>query len=375
MKTKTILMACAIGGALALAATSTAAFAQPAKPTTYKAPRILDGKPNLGGTWTNVSITPLERRANYGDRLVHTPEEVAQLEGRAMENVIYENQATDPNAPVEDKTRKNCNGAGGRDCGYNAGWKDETTKVMRVGGEPRTSFLTTKDGRIPPRIQLSGAALQAQRAADARSRDQASDEGSTSRRGQSDNPETRGLGERCLAFGNVIGPMMPNGYYNNNIRITQSKDAVAIELEMVHDVRIVRLGGKLRTDGYRAYFGESVGHYEGDTLVVETGNYHPSTSYRGSSPDMRMIEKFTRVANDRLLYQFTIIDPKTWAQPWGGEYEFYTPVGDLYEYACHEGNYGLEGILAGARNEENLAAEAAGRRSAAPPAGAVASSR
>jgi hypothetical protein len=364
---KTLLMACAIGGALALGTASTAALAQPAKPTSYKAPRILGNVPDLGGVWSNVSITPLERRATYGDRLVHTPEEVAQLEGRAIENVHYENQPTDPNVGAEDHTRKNCSGPGGRDCGYNAGWKDETTRVMRVGGEPRTSFITTtKDGRIPPRVQLSGAAADAQRVRDARLADQSSDEVSTSRRGQSDNPETRGLGERCLAFGNVIGPMMPNGYYNNNIRIQQSKDAVAIWLEMVHDVRVIRLGDKLRTDGYKAYFGESVGRYEGDTLVVETGNYHPSTSYRGSSPNMRLIEKFTRVAPDRLLYQFTVIDPETWAQPWGGEYEFYTPVGDVYEYACHEGNYGLEGILAGARNEDRLAAEAAGRRSEAP---------
>jgi hypothetical protein len=377
MKFKTILMACAIGGALALAATSTAAYAQPSRPTSYKAPRILDGRPDLGGVWTNVTVTPFERPASFGARLNMTEEEVKAREARAVENVLYENQPTDPNAPPEDTTRKNCNGAGGRDCGYNAGWKDETTKVMRVGGEPRTSFLTTPDGRVPPRIQLTGAAAEAQRVRDARSAEQNTSENSanTNRR-QNDNPETRGLGERCLAFGNVIGPMMPNGYYNNNIRISQSKDAVAIWLEMVHDVRIVRLGGKLRDDGYRAYFGESVGHYEGDTLVVETGNYHPSTSYRGSSPDMRMIEKFTRVAPNRLLYQFQIIDPKTWAQPWGGEYEFYTPVGDLYEYACHEGNYGLEGILAGARNEDKMAAEAAARqRSEGPPPGVVATSR
>jgi len=353
MKLKTLLFACAFAAATATAAHSAepakASAPAAAKKAPYKAPRTAWGAPDLQNTWTNVTLTPLERPASFGARKAMTEQEVAEREGRAKENVIYENQPTDPNQGSEDKTRKNCQGAGGRDCGYNAGWKDETTLVMRVGGEPRTSFLTTPDGRIPPRIGRTDSAQAA------RERLAAEGEGAVQRAGMSDNPETRGLGERCIAFGNTAGPILPNGYYNNNIQIFQSKDGVAIELEMVHEVRNVRIGGKLSTNGVRPWFGESVGHYEGDTLVVETANYHPETSFRGSSANMKLTERFTRVAKDRLLYQFTIEDPSVWAKPWGGEYEFYPTSGAMYEYACHEGNYGLEGILAGARHEEEEA--------------------
>jgi hypothetical protein len=346
MKFKTALLACALTFGAATAAT-TAYAADAAKPAPYKPPHTAWGAPDLQNTWTNVTLTPLERPAAMASRKALTEKEVAEREGRAMENVHYENKPTDPNVGSEDTSRKNCQGAGGRDCGYNAGWKDETTKVMRVRGEPRTSFITsTPDGRIPKRIGVQDAT------AAARERQAAEGEGAASRPGQSDNPETRGLGERCIAFGNAAGPILPNGYYNNNIQIFQSRDGVAIELEMVHEVRNVRIGGKMSTNGVRPWFGESVGHYEGDTLVVETANYHPQTSFRGSSANMTLTERFTRVAKDRLLYQFTVSDPSVWAQAWSGEYEFYPTNGSMYEYACHEGNYGLEGILAGARAEE-----------------------
>ena len=356
MGTTGLIKALLLAGAMTLAAGPMTAQAQQ-RPGAYKAPRTAFGTPDLQGTWTNVTVTPLERPAAYGARQVLTPEEVARLEGAAIAKVDYENLPTDPKLGPEDHTNKNCGGAGGRDCGYNAGWKDSTIRVMRVGGEPRTSFITTTpNGRIPPRIQA--AATGAQRTLDARERQQAAGEGGSA--GRNDNPEGRGLAERCLAFGNTAGPLLQNGYYNNNIRITQAKDAVAIELEMVHDVRVVRLNEKHRTDGVRPYFGDSIGWWAGDTLVVETTNYHPSTSFRGSSANLKMTEKFTRVGRDRLLYQFTVEDPTVWATPWGGEYEFYPTEGGMYEYACHEGNYGLEGILAGARNEEQQAAAATG---------------
>ena len=356
MKTNIKLAACLLASAMAVTAAGPA-FAQAdkasaAKPA-YKAPRNALGQPDLEGVWTNVTLTPLERPASYGDRKVLTEKEVAELEGRAIAKVEYENLPTDPNQGAEDHTNKNCKGAGGRDCGYNAGWKDSTVMVMRVGGEPRTSFITSPaNGRIPPRISSDNAA---RRAADQREAIQAEGEGGLGRPGQSDNPETRSLAERCLAFGNTAGPMMPNGYYNNNMRLIQGSDHVAIVLEMVHDVRMIPIGGKLRTDGVKSWFGESVGRWEGDTLVVETANYHPQTSFRGSSSNLKLTERFTRVAKDRLRYEFKVEDPTVWAQPWGGEYEFYPTQGDMYEYACHEGNYGLEGILAGARAEEAAA--------------------
>jgi hypothetical protein len=352
MKTRLFLTVCTAAG---LALSAGPAMTQSA----YEAPRTAFGTPDLQGVWTNVTVTPLERRATYGDRLVHTPQEVAELEGRAIENVNYENLPTDPSVGAEDHTRKNCDGPGGRDCGYNAGWKDSTVSVMRVGGEPRTSFIySTPDGRIPPQVERQISAAEAAR--DQAERDNlAGETGTRNTAGRNDNPETRSLAERCIAFGNSAGPLLPNGYYNNNIKIVQGEDNVAIWLEMVHEVRNVRIGGEHRTDGVRPWFGDSIGWWEGDTLVVETINYHPDTSFRGSSENLKLTERFTRVGPNSLHYNFTVEDPTIWAEPWSGEYEFYPSAG-IYEYACHEGNYGLESILAGARYEEQEAAAAAG---------------
>jgi hypothetical protein len=143
--------------------------------------------------------------------------------------------------------------------------------------------------------------------------------------------------------------------YNNNYRFVQGRDHVAIQVEMSHDTKIVRIGGKHRNDGVRPWMGDSIGWYEGDTLVVETINFHPQQEFYGASDDVKVTERFTRVADNRLLYQFTIEDPKVWEKPWGGEYEFWASEG-IYEYACHEGNYGMHGILAGGREEDRRAA-------------------
>jgi len=374
MKHKSLLTAALFASAMSLAATPLLAADQKAAPAktavakaaakapAYKPVRMSWGAPDLEGTWTNVTITPLERPTSFGNRRALTPEEVKRMEDKAIENVNYENLPTDPNAPATDTTRKNCKSADGRDCGYNAGWKDSTISVMRVGGEPRTSFITfPENGRIPPRIASTAGNARTRAAADQRERDQAAGEGGgAGRPGQNDNPEGRSLSERCIAFGNAAGPMLPNGYYNNNIKITQSRDSVAIEIEMVHDVRIVKIGGTHDPASVRKYFGDSIGHWDGDTLVVETTNYHPNATFRGGSADMKLTERFTRVGKDHLLYQFEVEDPSVWATAWKGEYEFYPTAGDLYEYACHEGNYGLEGILAGARAEDKLAATKTG---------------
>ena len=169
-----------------------------------------------------------------------------------------------------------------------------------------------------------------------------------------------------MSFGSSSGPIMQPQLYNNTYQFVQSKDHVAIWVEMVHDVRIVRLNSKHRTDGVRPWMGDSIGWYDGDTLVVETVGFHPFQNLRGSSANLKMTERFTRVGPNRLLYQFKAEDPTVFAEPWGGEYEFNKATGSVYEYACHEGNYGLENILAGARAEE---AEAATRTASAGRAG------
>ncbi len=153
--------------------------------------------------------------------------------------------------------------------------------------------------------------------------------------------------------------------YNNTYKIVQGKDTVAIEVEMVHDVRIIRLNAVHRSDGLRPWFGDSIGHYEGGTLVVETTNFPPSQPFLGSWKNLKVTERFSRAGADRVLYQFKVEDPSVWTEVWGGEYEFSKAAGMLYEYACHEGNYGLPDILAGARAEEAAAAEKAGVKAVA----------
>jgi hypothetical protein len=152
--------------------------------------------------------------------------------------------------------------------------------------------------------------------------------------------------------------MFPNGWYNNNYLIVQGAHEVAIEVEMVHDVRHVRLNAKHRIDDVRPWFGDSIGWYDKDTLVVETNHFPQAQAYNGAWRDLTVTERFTRVAGDRLRYSFTVADPTVWERPWGGEYEFHPLKGQLFEYACHEGNYALPGILAGARAEEHRAAAA-----------------
>jgi hypothetical protein len=178
-----------------------------------------------------------------------------------------------------------------------------------------------------------------------------------------ENPENQTLAERCItSFANHAGPVMLPSFYNSNYQIVQGRDAVAILVEMIHDVRIVRLNGA--HNPMQAWYGDSIGHFEGDTLVIETTNYNPNGNIFGGSANMVVSERFTRVGPTRLRYEFKVVDPSVWATPWGGEYEFSPSKGPVYEYACHEGNYALPDILAGARHAE---AEAATTTAAGAP--------
>jgi hypothetical protein len=164
--------------------------------------------------------------------------------------------------------------------------------------------------------------------------------------------------------------MLANGYYNNDYYIIQSPDSVVIQVELVHDARIIRLNSKHRTDGIRPWMGDSIGHWEGDTLVVETTNIPEGQNFFGSWKNLKVTEWFTRVSPTRVNYRFQVEDPDTWDKPWGGEYNFAPMQGIIYEYACHEGNYALPAILAGARQQEKEAVHAA--NAAAPAAAAPA---
>ena len=343
------------GGLTAYAQTPAAAPAAADAP--YKAPRLAIGQPDLQGVWSNASLTTLTRPAGLGDRLVYSDEEVAKLEGNVQIEIEEGNQPTDPNASAtyvapSSVQRPEFAAAGGAVGGYNRGWLDPGNHVMRVNGEPRTSILTTANGMPPQRKATASTGASPAMPA-----------GSNS----FDSYERRSAGERCIvSFGRNGGPpMLANGFYNNNYQFVQSPDHVVITVEMNHDARIVRLNSKHRTDGIRPYFGDAIGWWDGDTLVVETTNIPRSQQFMGSWENLKVTERFTRVGEDRLHYSFKIEDPTFWDAPWGGEYEF-APLGQpIYEYACHEGNHALPGILMGERVKD-WEAEAAAAKPAKP---------
>jgi hypothetical protein len=304
----------------------------------YNAPRNGLGQPDFSGAWTNESMTPFERSPQHGERLVMTEEEVARLEKGADSRWAASNAPTDPKegAPTF-----------GRVGGYNAYWVGNVNKVMRVGGEPRTSLVTTtKNGRVPPR----------KKDAPPKQTSNLQTIFFTPDVGDLDSYETRSGAERCIFWPSHAGAVMRAAAYNANYQITQGRDAVAIMVETIHDTRIVRLNAKHHPASAitRPWMGDSIGWYEGDTLVVETINFHPEQYFYYASEQLKVTERFTRVAEDRLLYQFKVEDPKVWDEPWGGEYEFSRSAG-VYEYACHEGNYAMvNGLTIGRMQDAGL---------------------
>jgi hypothetical protein len=303
----------------------------------WQLPRTESGVPDLQGTWTSATISTLERDPAFGDRLIISSEEARQIELSAVFNVLSEadNAPSDPNrAPPTD---------GDTEAGYNAFWIDPGTRVAQIGDEYRTSFIVDPaNGRIP---YGAGAA-----AAFAGYRQNSGFDG----------PEQRPLGERCMVgFGSSGGPPMLPVLYNNNYQIVQTDDYVMILVEMNHDARIIRLNQEHRGDSHSPWLGDSVGHWEGDTLVVETTNFHPQQSFRFSiqhvlymPPKAKVTERFSLDSENTMLYEFTVEDSEAYTQPWTAQIPFRATDESLYEYACHEGNYALPGILAGARQQE-----------------------
>lgn len=319
----------------------------------WKAPRTSWGAPSLEGYWSNATLTPLTRNPRLTPKATLSAEEARQIEKVWAKALADSDAQTDPDKSTEQlqaefgqselvKIRPDFAAAGGDVGGYNTFWIDPGNHIMEVNGEFRTSILTTPNGQFPPRKPSAPSAGGGFRDA-------------------YDSYEYRGLGDRCImGFGRNAGPpMLSNGYYNNSYRILQTPDAVVINVELIHDNRIVRLNSKHRTDGVRPWMGDSIGWYEGDTLVVETTNIPQGQALAGSWRNLKVTERFTRVSPTRLNYQFTVEDPDVWEAPWGGEYNFHPLNGVIYEYACHEGNYALPAILAGAREAEKQAAAAA----------------
>jgi hypothetical protein len=344
------------------AAKPQAAAAKGAKP--WVVPRTPDGKPDLQGNWTNETQTPLERMGGGGTTL--TDEQAAKIEKRALDVEEFRDRPSDPNRGVPPKGGESgrlappgdrsfieviAEAAGGGVGGYNGFWLDPGLNVIRIDGVPRSSIIIDPpNGRVPA---LTDAGKKRVAEINARAK----------RFGEFDHPEMRPLADRCLiSFGSNAGPpMLPNYFYNNNYTIVQTKDHVMILTEMNHDARIIRLGTTSHTPaGISPWFGDSIGRWEGDTLVVETTNINQMQldqtsilwAYRGASQNIKVTERFTRTGPDTILYRFTVEDPVTFTAPFTGELPFTKMDEMIYEYACHEGNYAMANILGGERAKE-----------------------
>ena len=291
-------------------------------------PRTPDGQPDLQGFWTNTTYTPLERPKNVTAEF-YTKEEAVEIAKRA--GAIEAEQTTPGTIP---------------DVHYDFTQFGLDRSQSPLPFNLRTSLIVDPpDGRIPP-MTTEGQARAAERA-EARKR----------MGGATDKAQNQPLSARCITTDRA-GPPMLAGAYNNNYQIVQAPGYVMILVEMIHDARIIPLDGRPHLPGNaRQWMGSYRGRWEGDTLVVETTNFNGKSPFRGSSEHMRLIERFTRVDEDTLVYRFTVDDPATWTRSWSAELPMKRISGPLFEDACHEGNYGLYNTLAGARAEDKKAAE------------------
>ena len=263
------------------------AVAAPAFAQDFAAPKNAMDQPDLSGHWTNASSTTLERDPAFGDRLTMSEEETAALPRGAT--------------------------------------------PMKIDGKVRTSFLVAPaDGQLPDLTLQARGQLEDRRAKFPRGLGY----------GRGDNPESMTYAERCLRdFGSSLGPpMMPVGY-NNTYQIVQTPDHVMILVEMIHDARIIPIGGEHRPDAIRSWMGDSIGRYEGDTLVVETTNFRPGLAFRGAPDNITLVERFERVSDTQILYSFEINEPDVFTAPIRAEVAMSATKGPALEYACHEGNY------------------------------------
>jgi len=285
------------------------------------AQRASDGRPDLQGVWTNGTLTPLTRPTEWAHRFSLTEAEAAEFERTGFERTMK-------TVPQLDR--------------MTAGDLDEVyldTATLKVVADRRTSLIVDPpNGMLPPQLP-------------------AARERNSSRKLSYDDPESRTLDERCLAsfvFGgsSAAPPLVPNPVIQDLYRIVQTPQAVMIVTELVHDVRTIRIGGQHLPSGIRQWLGDSIGHWEGDTLVVDTTNFTDKTHYRGSSARLHVVERFTRTDATTLRYRATIEDPDTWAAPWTVEVPFRATSDQIFEYACHEGNYAMENSLRGMRAKE-----------------------
>ena len=294
------------------------------------------GDPDLQGIWTNATLTTLERPKYFKALEVNEEEARSAANKASADSFAYDNQYLEGESPKA-----------GRDVGgYNTAWMDPGAELFQLFGKYRTSIIAyPKNGKVPWDREKANKFFQQRR---------------KDRSKRRDHPELRGVGERCVVgFGSSGGPPMMNVLYNNHYQIVQSPGYVMIMAEMVHDARVIRLDGKHPPENITPWLGDSIGHWEGNTLVVETTNFNPQHTFRGGlrhffaiTPGAIVTERFTRISKDQILYRFYVDDPDIYSQVWAGEMPLRSVEDKIYEYACHEGNYSMANILAGAREEE-----------------------
>ena len=314
-------------------------------------PRTPSGRPDLSGTYDAATLTPLQRPERFGDQLVLSDEEAATVAEQAFEGNLERNQDSDPNREAPPTGGDGSPGAAGNVGGYNTFWVDPGTQGFRLDGQYRTSIITNPaNGRQPPMTPEGEARVAAFLTLFRENTGTAwwLTENGLDAPGPYDDPEIRPVAERCLLGFSSTAPFLPS-LYNNLKRIVQTDDHVMILAEMVHDARIVRMNQEHAPPEIRTWLGDSVGHWEGDTLVVDTTNFNDTPGMFQATRDLHVMERFSRIDAETLRYQFTVEDPNVWTAPWSGEYPWPDRNTRVYEYACHEANYSFQGILGGAR--------------------------
>jgi hypothetical protein len=311
-------------------------------------PRTADGKPDFSGTFDSSTLTPLTRPKEFGDNLYLTPEKAKALSDDEAKRVAVQNSTSDPDRTAPPEGGDGSPGAAGNVGGYNSFWIDRGTDALVVDGRFRTSIIVApQNGQFPEMTPPAKAKRAKLLAGFARKNEGVAWWGDNP--GPYDNMEQRNSAERCLMSFSGAVPSFPS-LYNNFKRIVQTDDHIMILMEMIHDARVVRMNDSHPTKDQRKWMSDSVGWWEGDTLVVDSQNFSSkSAGFVSGGENTHVVERFTLQENRDILYRFTVTDESQWVTPWTGEYVWRHSDQRVYEYACHEGNYALGNIMRGAR--------------------------